>query len=135
MRGAAILLRAACLATLAAGSLVACSRASEDFSGTYAAVTAHDVRPLIRIYRSGDHYMLARAENGQWSGSGVPMESVPRTVFERYVGHPVKGDVSGLNYASATLFRLPRGYTEGKFVSHTGYLLITAAGPVEVQKQ
>ena len=122
---------------VAAAILAACHRtdADTDFSGTYAAGTANNVRPLIRIYRANGQYMLARTENGRWTDSGAQMQPVPRNIFELYVGHPVKGNVSGLNYDSATLFRLPVGFTEGKFVSHTGYLLITAAGPVEVRKQ
>lgn len=122
---------------LCAALLSACSHSdgSDEFSGTYAATVDHDVRPLIRIFRSDGRYMLARTEHGLWINNGVPMEPVSRGTFEQYLGHPVKGDIKGLTYASATLMRLPVGFAEGKFVSHTGYLLITAAGPIEVKKQ
>jgi hypothetical protein len=125
------------LLLFAAAILASCDGTDPDtgFSGTYAAVTGHSVRPLIRIFRANDHYLIARTVNGSWTDTGEPMQPVTREVFEQYVGHPVQGNVSGLTYESATLMRLPVGFTEGKFVSHTGYLLITAAGPVEVQKQ
>lgn len=120
--------------------LAACSRsgsphASDSFSGTYVAKFGNTARPLIRIYRANGQYMLARAENGRWADDGVPMEPVTRVAFEQYLGHPVKGDINGLTYGAATLLHLPVGFTEGKFVSHTGYLLVTAAGPVEVQRE
>jgi hypothetical protein len=120
-----------------AAILAAChgSNTGDDFSGTYSAVSGNSVRPLIRILRTNDHYLIARTVNGRWTNTGEPMQTVSREAFEQYVGHHVQGDISGLTYESATLMRLPVGFTEGKFVSHTGYLLITAAGPVEVHKQ
>lgn len=114
--------------------LTACSNSTPDFSGTYASEFHGEIRPLIRIYREGDHYMLARTINGDWTAAGVPMQPITREDFEHYVGHHVDLPVSGLTYGAATLVRLPRGFTEGQFVSHTGYLLVTAAGPVEVHK-
>jgi hypothetical protein len=120
--------------------LTGCSRtgvsdASDMFSGTYVATIGNVARPLIRIYRRGGQYMLSRTENGRWTHDGVPMETVTRAAFEQYLGHRVQGEVNGVTYESATLLNLPVGFTEGKFVSHTGYLLVTAAGPVEVRRE
>ncbi len=124
--------------------LCACTRADDasrgaeanhEFSGTWVAVIHGEKRPLLQIRYDKGQYRLARTDKGRWTDTdNVAMEPLTQQDFERYVGHPVSVHVTGVRYEAAGIVKLPIGFTEGSFVSHTGYLLVTAAGPVEVEK-
>lgn len=114
-------------------ALAACSRNEPDsLVGTWGESIQGQTVPLLKIEKSKGHYVLFTTADGRWIRTTDYVMLASKTDLEQIVRHPVHGDVTGLKSGVAAIFKVPEGWTEGKFSTRSGYFAVTWFGPVEL---
>lgn len=116
--------------------LAACSQSSPDtLTGTYYIdERAKGEVEFLRIEKLGDSYGISQKHGDKWSPA-TPVKPMAKEAFERFIKKPVDFEFSGLSNQSIAIFRVPKGWKDGRFESKTGYWAMTIFGPVELIKR
>ncbi|RZJ85597.1 MAG: hypothetical protein EOO64_00085 [Massilia sp.] len=120
-------------------ALCASTRASTaDLVGTYATRDNKGVHEVARIEREGDAFVLFdKLPNGSWRKVKQPLVPVTKEQFVKLLnGSPADVPTfDGLNNNGMALFKVPKGWGQGKFKTETGYFMIFALGPIQLEKR
>jgi len=114
-------------------ALAACSRTDPDsLVGTWGESIQGQTVPLLKIEKSTGHYVLFTTADGRWVRTTDYVMLASKADLEQIVRHPVRCDVTGLKSGIAVIFKVPKGWTEGKFSTRSGYFAVTWFGPIEL---
>ena len=120
-------------------AVAASSQASPaDLVGTYATQDNKGIHEVMKIDRDGDAFVLFdKLPNGTWRKSKEVLVPVTKEEFARMAKMPPVNvpAFEGLHNKGMAVFKVPRGWTQGKFKSGTGYFIFTALGPIELEKR
>ena len=127
------MLLTALLAAIGAGA-----NASEaDLIGTYAARDKTGLREVVKIEREGSAYVLYdKKRDGTWRKAKEPLVPVTKEQFGRLLKASAEvPPFDGLGTKGMAVFKVPKGWGQGKFRTDTGFFMVFALGPVEMQKK
>lgn len=123
---------AALLAAIGAGA----HAGEADLIGTYAARDKTGLREVVKIEREGSAYVLFdKARDGSWRKAKQPLVPVTKEQFGKMLKAPADVPFDGLGNKGMAVFKVPQGWGQGKFKTDSGYFMVFALGPIELQKQ
>jgi hypothetical protein len=108
-----------------------------DLIGTYAARDKTGLREVLKIEREGSAYVLHdKKRDGTWRKAKEPLVPVTKEQFGKLLKASAEvPPFDGLASKGVAVFKVPRGWGQGKFKTDSGYFMVFAFGPVELQKQ
>lgn len=122
----------ALLATIGAGA----NAGEADLIGTYAVRDKTGFREVVKIEREGDAYVLFdKARDGAWRKARQALAPVTKEQFGKMLKASADVPFDGLGNKSMAVFKVPKGWGQGKFKTDSGYFMVFALGPIELQKQ
>ena len=126
------------LLTALLATIGASANASEaDLIGTYAARDKAGLREVMKIEREGGAYVLHdRKRDGTWRKAKEPLVPVTKEQFGKLLKDPAAvPPFDGLASKGVAVFKVPKGWGQGRFKTDTGYFMVFGLGPVELHKQ
>lgn len=113
--------------------LAGCRKPPTSLVGTYSVKDGGILKEFIRIEKVGDKYLIAEKDNRKWLS---PEEAAPvdEEDLELILAQPFKGSMSSVGTRSMAIVQVEKGWKLDKFESKTGYLLVSALGPLELYK-
>lgn len=125
------------LAIVAVAMASRSTASTADLVGTYATRDNKGVHEVMRIEREGDAFMLFdKTRDGSWRKSKQPLVPVTKEQFAKMLkGVPADLQFDGLSNKGMAVFKVPKGWGQGKFKTETGYFMVFALGPIELEKR
>lgn len=108
-----------------------------DLVGTYTTRDNKGVHEVMKVEREGDAFVLFdKTREGAWRKSKQPLVPVTKEQFAKMLkGAPADVQFDGLSNKGMAVFKVPRGWGQGKFKTETGYFMVFALGPIELEKR
>lgn len=115
---------------------LSCFAASpDDLVGTFSAVEKGKMTEVVKIEKKEGQYFLFTKKKGEWKESKKPLELVTSQKFEKMLKGPQPPDSVGLSNKGIGVFKVNKGWSQGKFKTDTGYFMVFIFGPAELHKK
>lgn len=115
-------------------SLSAFAASPNDLIGTFSAVDKGKMIEFAKIEKRENSYILFSKKKGAWQESKKPLELVTPQQFEKLLNGPQPPNSVGLANKGMGIFKVNKGWQQGKFKTDTGYFMFFIFGPVELHK-
>ena len=114
--------------------LAACHGSTDGIAGTYGVEERGKVEPLFKVEAVGNAYTLSEYHAGSWTKATSAVKPFTKVDLEQLTKHKIDVSVNGIQTNSFALIQVPKGWSDGRFTTKTGYFAFILFGPVELQK-
>ncbi|MFP3637723.1 hypothetical protein [Paraburkholderia sp. SIMBA_054] len=107
----------------------------DTLAGTYIANMGGITTPVIKITGSGAQTEIFTLVDNQWVKSPGPVQNVSKDEFEKAGNVKVDGTFIAVRSGMTFVAEVPKGWSDGKFTTKTGFFTVYPAGPLELTRQ